>query len=50
LRESRELASKFEEFTVQSVNLLRAELRELFDLTAKLPLPPNRIDGEAGSG
>ena len=49
-RESRQLAPKFEEFTVESVALLQAELRELFDLTAKLPLPPDRIDGQAGSG
>jgi len=50
LRENRDLASKFEEFTVQSVALLQAELSEFLDLTAKLPLPPNRIEGEAGSG
>ncbi|MGO9086151.1 MAG: hypothetical protein ACLQBK_13065 [Candidatus Sulfotelmatobacter sp.] len=50
MRESRYLASKFKEFTVQSVILLRAEMSKVFDLAAKLPLPPNRRDGKDRSG
>ena len=50
MRESRYLVSKFQEFAVQCVILLRSLVNKLFDLTAKLPLPPNRNESEDWSG
>jgi len=44
------LSSKFQKFAVQCVVLLGGLVSQFFDLEAELPLPPDRKDGEDGSG
>jgi hypothetical protein len=49
-RNSGYLPPKLQHFAVKCVILLRGSLSNLFDLKAKLPLPPHRRNGEDRSG